>query len=267
MTDAFDLFVQYLCYSELFESSRACLRLGVGLATDITVLSNAAQELDTGARLFSLFSTAIFLLDRRAPTAARLAALFGHEAAHAILGSIFSRSADSYVARPRAADRLRALAPLFDAASRGAVTAAVEALLRVPRAAERPGRDSEFLAAVRKARAKPSALFVLEEASAPVKDRAGRNAIVASDREVNPGGEAFWSVGRREVRAGDAAQAILRRVALGAMFCEVDLEQLLLAAGITPALGRRDRRVVDFTVADLMQPGIVEIISEFVAAC
>jgi hypothetical protein len=231
--DAFRLFVQYLCYSELLESARTCHRLGVGLAFDLVLLDNVLDEMEAGVRMFSLFCAAIFIMDRRAMTIDRLAALFGAETAQAIVNSLFSKGVDGFVPNAGARDQLRQIEVFFDVSSRGAIVAAVEPFLWMQRIPVHPGRTDAFLGAVKRVRARPSAIFVLEETAAPTsKDCAHRNAMVASDRTENPTNQQFWSVGRTFARPADAAEEILKRAASGAAVCEIEIEQMLLAAGV-----------------------------------
>jgi hypothetical protein len=265
--DPFRLFVQYLCYLELLESARSCHRLGIGIAFDLILLDNILDELEAGVRLFSLFCIAIFVLDRRALTIARLKALLGPETGQSILNSLFSKGANEFRVNENARQQLRQIELFFDVKSRKAIVEGVEPFLKVKRIEINPGKVEDFLMAIQRVRAKPSATFVLEEMAAPTpKDCEKRNSMVASDRTDNPTNQQFWSIGRTFSRACDAAEEILKRIGLRATFCEFDIEQILLASGIIPAIERRDRRVLNLTLEDLSETERITSIREFISS-
>jgi hypothetical protein len=122
--------------------------------------------------------------------------------------------------------------------------------------------------ALKKLRAKPSATFIVGEGYLQVAAKAAQMWIVAMESGTDMKDGPFYSLQPSIQKKDKAAitRDIKRRMALNVTSCEVDIEDLLFAAGPIKAVRRSNPRWINVTVEELQAEEIMATIKAFVGS-
>jgi hypothetical protein len=263
-----DLFVQYWCYSQLFDAFFQCLAHGIAVITDVAIDGNPA-DLDAVLPLYALFSNAVRVSDNSQFSARSFPNLFGAQGARYVTAAYFVRSGKQLAPRPGV--NLTETAIFFNAPRRQEIYSQVAALLAHGPIDCDPSVVPAFMRGICAAGADMATAIIADEVLTVNRDAEAMlkqyPLILASDRTTPlPNGYPLYSLPPQFVQLDrEPMLANLRkRWALNPIVCELGLEELLFLTGVIQSLARRQQQFVDLPLDALADPDRVAAVRCFV---
>jgi hypothetical protein len=263
-----DLYVQYLCYSQLFEAFQVFLRHGIALISDVSMHLHP-EKLRFIIPVFSLFSNAIYVTDSIKLSVSQFPLWFGREGAKFILNSYFTRMDKGVVFNRGGHRRLMDTIVYFDADWREHIQAVIEDLSNKKLIPFEAPLSPTFVEALGKCHSQRSAAIIIDDALAEdpkfAKIVSKFDFVVASERSTEV---TAYSLAPRNLkwRKNVITEDLKGRMARNVFACEIGIEEFVFAAGLNCHTFPTNANRLCFTVEELRSTANFALLNAFLAS-
>jgi hypothetical protein len=262
-----DLFVEFLCYTQLFDSFSICLRSEIAVITDIAIEGDPF-EVSSALPLYALFSNAIRVSDNSQFSARHFPRIFGSQCARYVTSASFTRKDKHLIARSNV--NMAEMSIFFDVRKRNEICRSISEVSARGRIDCDPRVVPAFLSQICGIAGQLTAAVIADDVlmneslAGPMLKKSP--LLLASERtDAMPGVQHFYSMQPQYVQLNrDGLLANLqKRMRLNIVLCEIGIEEFFFLAGVLSSLTRRDPAFVDLSIARLAEEQMIAAVKAF----